>query len=111
MKNEPTATPFIAVAALALSATSAFAIDYLSPAQAQAILFPTAKAWKEQATALTTEQLQNVGRLGQVNARSAAWKLLHALDDKGNYLGSVVIDNVVGKFELITYAVKNSLVD
>ena len=95
----------IAISTLALSASSVFAVDYLTAAQAQAVLFPAAKTWKEQTAALNAEQLQAVTKAGGIHARSASWKLLHALDDKGQYLGSMVIDNVIGKFELITYAV------
>ena len=95
----------IAISTLALTASSVFAVDYLTVAQAQAVLFPAAKSWKEQTAALSAEQIQAVAKIGNVNSRSANWKLLNALDDKGQYLGSMVVDNVIGKFELITYAV------
>jgi Na+-translocating ferredoxin:NAD+ oxidoreductase RnfG subunit len=95
------------LAALALmgAATSAFAVDYLTVAQAQSQLFPTAVQWADKTVALSAEQLTAVAKLGKVAARSAGWKLLLASDATGKYLGAVVVDQVVGKYELITYAV------
>jgi Na+-translocating ferredoxin:NAD+ oxidoreductase RnfG subunit len=83
----------------------AFAVDYLNAEQARKLLFPLAAQWQDKNHALTAAQLQSVARLAGLPARSAAWALSHALDDKGKYLGSVVVDQVIGKFELITYAV------
>ena len=85
--------------------TSAFAVDYLSAEQARALLFPAAAQWQDKRFALSPEQLQSVAKLAGVPARSAAWALSQALDNTGKYLGSVVVDQVIGKFELITYAV------
>ena len=80
-------------------------MDYLSAEQARALLFPAAAQWQDKRFALSPEQVQTLGKLAGVPARSAAWALSQALDDKGKYLGSVVVDHVIGKFELITYAV------
>ena len=91
--------------ATSVCTSSAFAVDYLSAEQARALLFPAAAQWQDKRFALSPEQVQTLGKLAGVPARSAAWALSQALDDKGKYLGSVVVDHVFGKFELITYAV------
>ena len=91
--------------AASVSAASAFAVDYLSAEQARKLFFPTAAQWESKTFALTPEQLQSVAKLAGLPARSAAWSLAHAQDDKGKYLGSVVVDQVIGKFEMISYAV------
>ena len=91
--------------ATSVCTSSAFAVDYLSAEQARALLFPAAAQWQNKRFALSPEQVQTLGKLAGVPARSAAWALSQALDDKGKYLGSVVVDQVIGKFELITYAV------
>ena len=83
----------------------AFAVDYLSAEQAQALLFPMAVRWQEKSYTLSPEQLQAIAKVGSVPARSAGWKLVHAFDASNKYLGSVVVDHVIGKFELISYAV------
>ena len=93
------------IVATSVCASSAFAVDYLSAEQARALLFPAAAQWQDKRFVLSPEQLQTVARLAGVPARSTAWALSQALDDKGKYLGSVVVDQVIGKFELITYAV------
>lgn len=86
-------------------ASSAFAVDYLSAEQARKLLLPSAAQWQDKTVALTPAQLVSVSKLAGVAARSAAWGVSHALDAQGRYTGSVVIDQVIGKFELITYAV------
>lgn len=95
---------WLAAAALVTTSSSAFAVDYLTVGQAQVQLFPSAQ-WLEKTVNLTTEQLNAIAKLGNVSARSAGWKLLYASDAAGKHLGTLVVDQVVGKYELITYAV------
>lgn len=97
------ALPCVALAATALPVT-AYAVDYMTPQQAQQALFPQADRFELREVKLSAAQMQDMAtRLG-VPARSAQWKLLEATQ-AGKRLGWVVVDNVVGKFELITYAV------
>lgn len=100
-----TALAPMAAAALLGAPGSAFAVDYLTAQQAQAQLFKAATQWTEKSVTLTPEQLQTLGKLAKTEARSAGWKLHHAWDPGGQYLGTVVVDQVIGKYELITYAV------
>lgn len=99
------AFPATFVVASLATASSAFAADYLNAEQARKLLLPGAVHWQDQAHGLSAEQLGAIAKLSGVAARSAAWSIAHALDDKGRYAGSVVVDQVIGKFELITYAV------
>ncbi len=94
-----------ALAALpALSApTSAFAVDYLSAEQAAKLMFPQADAFEARTVTLSAVQLQQLDAQG-VRGRSANWAVLVARKS-GSTLGFVVTDAVVGKFELIDYAV------
>ena len=100
----PTLAATVLLASSAL-ASSAFAVDYLSAEQARKLLLPAAAQWQDKTVALTPTQLAAVSKLAGLSARSAAWGLGHALDAQGRYAGSVVVDQVIGKFELITYAV------
>lgn len=97
--------PFTALALTACVATApAFATQYLSPEQAQKLMFPEADAFRAQPLALDAAQMQKVEALAGLPARSAQWRLAAAY--KGDtLLGYVVLDDVVGKFELISYAV------
>jgi len=96
-------TPLIVVAACAIPA-SAFATQYLTPDQAQKVMFPEADAFRPQPLALDAAQMQKVEQLAGLPARSAQWRAVAAY--KGDaLLGYVVLDDVVGKFELISYAV------
>ena len=100
-------SPFVLTAIsapLALASGSAFAAQYLSVEQAQQVIFPEANAFKPTTLSLNLEQMQQVEKLAGVPARSVAWRVIAAYQgDK--LLGHIVLDDVIGKFELISYAV------
>jgi Na+-transporting NADH:ubiquinone oxidoreductase subunit NqrC len=82
----------------------AFATQYLSVEQAQRLMFPDASAFREQDAALSTAQMKQVEALAGVPARSVNWRVFGAY--KGDAaIGYVILDDVVGKFELISFAV------
>lgn len=91
------------LACAALAPASAFAVDYLSAEQAAKLMFPDADAFEAHAVTLDAAALQKLDAAG-VKPRSAQWTV-QAARHAGKTLGWVVVDNVVGKFELITYAV------
>jgi hypothetical protein len=95
------ATVVLAAVTLPLAA---YAVDYMSPQQAQQALFPQADRFELREVNLDAAQMQAMTSRYGVPARSAKWKVLEA-SQGGKRLGWVVVDNVVGKFELITYAV------
>ena len=86
-----------------LAASSAFAVDYLSADEAAKLMFPDAERFELRELQLDAAQMKRLDELG-VRARSARWPLRIA-QRGGRTLGYVLVDNVVGKFELITYAV------
>lgn len=82
----------------------AFATQYLTAEEAQKLIFPDADAFRPQPLSLDAAQMKQVEQLGGLPARSVQWRVVAAL--KGSaVLGYVVLDDVVGKFELISYAV------
>jgi Na+-transporting NADH:ubiquinone oxidoreductase subunit NqrC len=82
----------------------AFATQYLTVEQAQAAMFPDATTFRRQDMSLSTAQMQQVEKLAVLPARSVNWRVAAAF--KGNaLLGYVILDDVIGKFELISYAV------
>jgi len=91
------------LAIVAAAPTSAFAIDYLSADQAAKLIFPDADAFEARELTLSAAQMQQLESQG-VKARSAHWSL-RAARKAGSTLGYVVVDEVIGKVELITYAV------
>jgi Na+-translocating ferredoxin:NAD+ oxidoreductase RnfG subunit len=96
----------LAASALAVSAaapSSAFAVDYLSIEQAAKLMFPEAETFEAHDVTLDAAQLQQLDAQG-VKARSAHWSVRTAKRG-GNTLGFVVFDEVIGKVELISYAV------
>lgn len=104
MRITPLTTASVAMAAVAGSPLNAFAVDYMSPQQAQAALFPQADRFVVRDVVLDAPALQALAAKVGLPARSAQWKVIEA-SQGGKLLGWVVVDNVVGKFELITYAV------
>ena len=95
----------LVLAALAVAAvpTSAFAVDYLSAEQAAKLMFPDADAFESRTVTLDAAQLQQLDAQG-VRGRSANWPVRVARRG-GTTLGYVVNDDVIGKVELISYAV------
>jgi hypothetical protein len=93
----------LAVCALAAAPASAFAVDYMTAEQAARLMFPDADAFETRPVTLDALQLQQLAAQG-VRPRSAAWTLRIARR-AGSTLGVVVTDEVLGKYELIGYAV------
>lgn len=93
----------VLAAAAALAPAGAFAVDYLTAEQAAKLMFPEAESFAEHALALDAAQLQALEARG-IKPRSAQWTVRTA-QRAGATLGWVVVDEVIGKFELITYAV------
>ena len=95
----------LAASALVAAAapTSAFAVDYLSAEQAAKLMFPDADAFEVRTVTLDAAQLQQLDAQG-VRGRSANWPV-RAAKRAGATLGFVVTDEVIGKVELIGYAV------
>jgi Na+-translocating ferredoxin:NAD+ oxidoreductase RnfG subunit len=95
----------LAATALTVAAApgGAFAVDYLSADQAAKLMFPDADAFEARTLALDAAQLQQLAAQG-VRGRSANWAVRVARR-AGATLGFVVTDEVIGKVELISYAV------
>jgi Na+-transporting NADH:ubiquinone oxidoreductase subunit NqrC len=103
--NFGAATTLAAIAATAAGlATPAFATQYLTVEQVQRVLYPDATAFKDASLQLTSEQMRQVETLAGLPARSVHWRVFSAYKDS-QLLGHVVVDDVVGKYELIGYAV------
>jgi Na+-translocating ferredoxin:NAD+ oxidoreductase RnfG subunit len=95
--------PAVAVVVGAVAATSAFAVDYMSAEDAARLMFPAAERFELRELQLDAATLKRLDEMG-VRARSARWTVRVA-QRGGRALGYVVVDDVIGKFELITYAV------
>src|ERR1700687_5561731 len=93
----------LAAAVCVLAPASAFAVDYLSADQAAKLMFPDAERFDVREIRLDTPQMLQLDAQG-VHARPARW-LVRVAQRGGVALGFVVVDEVIGKFELITYAV------
>lgn len=99
--------PLLLVGATTLSSPG-HATEYLTQEQAQSVLFPQANRFVAQEINLSTAQMQQIGQLAGLAARSVHWRVLAAYaGDK--LLGHIVFDEVIGKFELISYAVALNL--
>jgi Na+-translocating ferredoxin:NAD+ oxidoreductase RnfG subunit len=103
MRITTSTAPWLALSTAALPIT-AFSVEYMNPQQAQQAMFPQADHFTARDIALNAAQLQALAAKAGVPARSAQWRLVEATQG-GKLLGWLVVDNVVGKFELITYAV------
>jgi len=95
---------WLSAPAWAAVGVSAFASSYATPEEAAQRSFPDATQFKDSTAQLTPDEMQAVATASGLPARSAAWHVQTAM--KGDtVLGVVVFDSVIGKFELIDYAV------
>jgi Na+-translocating ferredoxin:NAD+ oxidoreductase RnfG subunit len=95
-------------AAFLASSINASATQYATPVEAAKRCFPEATAFKESTAQLTPDEMRAVAAAAGLPARSATWRLMQALNITNTgeqVLGVVVFDGVVGKYELIDYAV------
>ncbi|HEY0200504.1 MAG TPA: FMN-binding protein [Burkholderiaceae bacterium] len=88
---------------VALAPASAFATDYLSAEQAGRLMFPQAERFEPRDIAFDTTQLQALEKDG-LHPSGAHLPLMAAKRGDAT-LGYVVVDEVLGKFERISYAV------
>jgi Na+-transporting NADH:ubiquinone oxidoreductase subunit NqrC len=95
---------FTTLALTAAASASAFATQYLTVEQAQRVMFPDATAFRDANLQLSADQMRQVEKLSGLPARSVNWRVFSAYRGDA-MLGHVVLDDVVGKFELISYAV------
>ena len=89
---------------MAVLATPAQAADYLSIAQAQTLLFPAAKHFSEQPLKLDAGRRDAIKAASGLRQRWDEQKAWRAERD-GALLGWMLVDDVIGKHEFITYAV------
>jgi Na+-translocating ferredoxin:NAD+ oxidoreductase RnfG subunit len=101
MRFEPLGA--VVLAAMAAAPATAFAVDYLSAEQAARQMFPDAERFERREIALDAAAMKQLAEQG-IRARSARWAVQLARRGEA-VLGYVVVDEVVGKFELISYAV------
>jgi len=93
----------VALSTLAVG-SQAFAVQYMTAEEAQHAMFAEATAFKDASLHLNGEQMTEVQKLAGVAARSVSWRVMAAY--KGDaLLGYMVLDDVIGKYELISYAV------
>ena len=94
----------LAPAAVLVAPAPSFAVDYLTAEQAQADSFPGADRFEVREVELSPEERAALAsRLAAPFSRSR-WTLRLAWRG-GELLGALVVDDVVGKFERITYSV------
>lgn len=96
---------WLAPAAIVVAASpQCFAVQYMSLAQAQGLIFSQAQEFVAAPVTLSAEQIERIERQSGVNVRvpqQQVWQARAA----GKLLGWFIIDQVIGKHELITYAV------
>lgn len=81
-----------------------YAASYLTIEQAQRLMFADASSFQDVSLRLTPEQLKAVEMASGVRPRSAEVRAFAARAGE-RLLGHVLVDEVIGKVELITYAV------
>lgn len=94
---------WLAAAAIYAVAPQCVAAKYMSVEQARAAIFPFADEFLAKPMQLTPEQMREIDKLSGVEGRSPTQYVWQALA-RGKPMGWFFIDQVIGKKELITYA-------
>lgn len=95
---------YLLPAAALVAASPGYAVQYLTVQQAQQLMFADAKEFVSAPLKLSKEQSAEIERLSGVSVRvpdQPVW----AVRADGKNLGWFIVDEVIGKHELITYAV------
>jgi Na+-translocating ferredoxin:NAD+ oxidoreductase RnfG subunit len=90
-------------AILTAASPQCFAVQYMSLAQAQALIFAQAQEFVPAPVALTPEQVERIERQSGVKVRAPQQQVWQARA-AGKLLGWFIVDQVIGKHDLITYA-------
>ena len=93
----------LAVPVLVAAPSPAVAADYLTVSEAQHGLVPQADKFVAYPVTLTGEQLKRIKKIAGVPQRTAKPSIWKAMAG-GKQLGWVIVDEVIGKHEFITYA-------
>ncbi|SIT51395.1 conserved exported hypothetical protein [Paraburkholderia piptadeniae] len=105
IRDEAHWAPLVMLAAVAgVAPTTVFGADYLSVTQAQKSMFPSATEFVVSPVALTEEQRKALSAQAGTRVNPAQWTVFAAKSGDG-LLGYVITDAVIGKFQLISYAV------
>ena len=104
--RSPVARTSIAALALLLmlAAPNVFAERYLTATEAQKLCFPAADRFEARVVHFTSEQANAIERQSGVKVRNAGNRVQEAWQGT-TLLGVLMIDHVLGKHELIDYAV------
>ncbi len=104
MRNLPF---FIMIPAAVISTStivaSAQAEDYLTVQQAQQVLFPSATIFLDAVITLSDTQRSDIKKIAGVSQRQSVQKSWRA-EKNGELLGWLMVDDVIGKHDFITYA-------
>ena len=90
-------------AVFAAASPQCFAAQYMSLEQAQALIFAQAQEFAPMPVTLTPDQIERIERQSGVRVRSPQQRVWQARA-AGKLLGWLIVDQVIGKHELITYA-------
>ena len=92
-----------AAAILAAAAPNCIGAQYMTLEQAQMLIFQAAKEFVPAPLTLSPEQIQRIEQVSGVKVRSPKQQLWQARAGDA-MLGWLILDQVIGKHELITYA-------
>ncbi len=90
-------------AAIYATAPQCIAAKYMSVDEARALIYPMADEYVAKPVQLTPEQMKEIDKLSGVRGRTSQQQVWQALS-KGKLIGWFFVDQVIGKHELITYA-------
>ena len=104
MSNRFLITSFPLAGIAVAAASNAFAVEYLTVEAAQRLMFPSASSYVIERPGFTLEQLRTIDANTHAASHARQFLIFRAEADQA-LLGRIYVDEVIGKSELITYAV------
>jgi Na+-transporting NADH:ubiquinone oxidoreductase subunit NqrC len=98
---------WLPAAALSTAIAPVHAVQYATVEEAAQRAFPDATAFTEKTLQISAEQLRALPEAAGIAAKALRFRALVAMKNN-DVIGTVVVDAVIGKFDLIDYAVSLS---
>jgi Na+-translocating ferredoxin:NAD+ oxidoreductase RnfG subunit len=95
---------WLPIAVISAAVAPAHAVQYATAEEAAKRTFPEATAFTEKSLQVTAEQMKTLPEDAGVPAKAFRYRALVAMKDD-SAIGTVIVDAVIGKFDLIDYAV------
>lgn len=92
------------IAGVTMAQSTAFSSQYLTVDQAQKVCFPEASNWTETVVKMSSQQKSEIQSKSGIDVRSDSQLVYKAFSKSRQFVGWLIIDDVIGKHDYIHWA-------